>query len=115
MKKRLKKLSEEALKTAVAELVTAGNPYIGKAIQFFIDGQPRFIRNDKVYTAEELNEIYEQVATRDIKVGYADRMVGYYDKWCRYVRADNGRAYDKGVELATKEDECSEHVTFIQV
>lgn len=109
----MKKLNEETLKTAVAKIVTAGNPYKYKSVLFFIDRQPRYIFNDTVYTVEELDEIYEQIVTRDIEKGYADRMVGYYDKWYRYNRIDNGKAYDKGVELATKEDECSEEVTFI--
>lgn len=107
------KLRKGELKTAVSELVTAGNPYIGNSIQFFIDRQPRFIYKDKVYTSEELDEIYEQISTKDMQKGFSDRMVGFYDKWYRYNREDNGKAYDKGVELATKEDECSEEVTFI--
>jgi hypothetical protein len=109
----MKKLSEETLKTAVAEVVTAGNPYKEKSIQYFIDKQPRFIYHNLVYTAEALDQIYKNTVKIDVEKGYADRMVGYYDKWYRYSREDNGKAYDKGVELATKEDECSEEVTFI--
>ena len=32
----------------------------------------------------------------DFILGYKDRMNGYYDKWYRYNRADDGAEYDRG-------------------
>lgn len=51
----------------------------------------------------------------DIKYGYKDRMAGVYDKWYRYNRKDNGRLYDLGQRLASKEKNAPEHVQFIEV
>jgi hypothetical protein len=109
----MKKLNKRSLESALAIVVKAGNPYKNQSIQFFIDRQPRFIFKDEVYTTESLDQIYEQTATKDIEKGYADRMVGYYDKWYRYNRADNGRAYDKGVELAMNQPSCKEYMVII--
>ena len=35
--------------------------------------------------------------------GFKDASVGYYDKWYRYNRSDNGRRYDEGVQEAIKQ------------
>lgn len=32
----------------------------------------------------------------DEKQGYNDRLAGFYDKWYRYNRQDDGAAYDAG-------------------
>jgi hypothetical protein len=36
----------------------------------------------------------------DFDAGYRDRTAGYYDKWYRYNRTDDGAAYDAGVKAA---------------
>lgn len=33
---------------------------------------------------------------RDFTVGAKDKAAGYYDKWYRYNRSDDGAAYDAG-------------------
>lgn len=42
----------------------------------------------------------------DAERGYKDRLAGYYDKWYRYNRPDNGAEYDKGVVRAINTDRC---------
>lgn len=49
---------------------------------------------------------YNEIRAKDERIGYADRMVGVYDKWYRYHRSDDGAAYDKGVQRATRENNC---------
>ena len=97
-KKVINELADKALKS--------GNPYIGGAIVFQIDGVDRFIYADGVYTKDELDDEYVKTARKDIEVGFKDRMVGYYDKWYRYSRADEGRAYDLGVQFAVSQPKC---------
>ena len=36
-------------------------------------------------------------AEEDFEAGYRDRKAGYYDKWYRRFRPDEGTAYDRGV------------------
>ncbi len=52
-------------------------------------------------------------AKNDIKAGYRDRMLGYYDKWYRYNKRDEGAAYDKGVQLAIKRKTCEPDMRII--
>ena len=37
---------------------------------------------------------------KDFLAGKKERMAGYYDKWYRYNRKDDGAAYDAGVKAA---------------
>ena len=46
--------------------------------------------------------------------GYKDRCAGYYDKWYRYHRLDNGAAYDQGCVRAVNSGRCPEHFTLIE-
>ena len=50
----------------------------------------------------------------DEKKGYQDRKAGYYDKWYRYNRQDNGAAYDKGCLKAVNAGKCPEYFTLIE-
>jgi len=50
----------------------------------------------------------------DEKKGYQDRIAGYYDKWYRYNRNDDGEAYDKGCVKAASTDKCSDYFTLIE-
>lgn len=59
-------------------------------------------------------EAYVAQATKDIKAGYNDRMVGYYDKWYRYNRRDEGRAYDIGVKMALQMKSCKADFRLIE-
>ena len=96
-----KQIEEGALKA-----LSLGNPYLKQATHFYVGMKSQYIYNGGVYSEEELNSIYFSTAFSDIKNGYKDRSVGYYDKWYRYNRADEGRAYDIGVQLALKEKKC---------
>ena len=56
-------------------------------------------------TLENLKKQYAETFKKDFKVGYEARKVGYYDKWYRYNRFDQGFAHDLGCKLAcTKND-----------
>jgi len=46
--------------------------------------------------------------------GYKDRLAGYYDKWYRYNRADDGAAYDRGCVRAVDTGKCPERFTLIE-
>ncbi len=48
----------------------------------------------------------------DFQRGYKDRMIGYYDKWYRYNRQDDGAEYDRGAVEASNNPKCREDVTF---
>ena len=37
-----------------------------------------------------------KMKTNDFIHGYKDRINGYYDKWYRYNRQDDGAEYDRG-------------------
>jgi len=37
-----------------------------------------------------------QTQVNDFEAGKRDRLAGYYDKWYRYNRLDDGAAYDAG-------------------
>ena len=52
--------------------------------------------------------------TTDEQRGYKDRLAGYYDKWYRYNRIDDGAAYDKGVVRAVDSGKCPDHFTLIE-
>jgi len=52
---------------------------------------------------------------RDEEAGYRDAQTGYYDKWYRYNRSDDGSSYDKGVGRAMSEGKCPEVVILIEV
>jgi hypothetical protein len=51
---------------------------------------------------------------RDYQQGKKERMAGYYDKWYRYNRKDDGAAYDDGVRAATQNDKCKKDVIIIE-
>jgi len=50
----------------------------------------------------------------DEQRGYKDRLAGYYDKWYRYSREDDGAAYDKGVVKAVNSGKCPDYFTLIE-
>lgn len=52
--------------------------------------------------------------TTDEARGEADRLAGYYDKWYRYNRADEGAAYDRGCAIAVESGSCPETFTLIE-
>ena len=42
----------------------------------------------------------------DEQRGYSDRVNGYYDKWYRYNRQDDGAEYDRGCRRARDSGKC---------
>ena len=51
---------------------------------------------------------------KDHLMGKKDRLSGYYDKWYRWNRADDGRAYDAGVKEAIADPRCVADVQIIE-
>lgn len=104
-------------KAEIKELATKAvqsNPYIRAATKYFLGKEVRYLYLDKKsYTKDELDELYFATASKDIERGFNERMVGYYDKWYRYSRADEGRAYDLGVQLATTKKTCKDEMIII--
>lgn len=45
----------------------------------------------------------------DAYFGFKDAKGGYYDKWYRYNRKDDGRRYDEGVKEAIRQGAVIEH------
>ena len=109
----MKKITKAQIKELANEALKSGNPYIKDSIEFFVDGQTRYIFADEIHTKEELDNAYIDTAMKDVKNGYNERAVGYYDKWYRYTRADGGRAYDLGVKLAASTVGCTEEMNII--
>lgn len=49
----------------------------------------------------------------DEQRGYKDRLSGFYDKWYRYNRSDDGAAYDAGCVKAVDSGKCPEYFVLI--
>lgn len=109
-----KTLSAARLSELVEVAVNGGNPYARGSVLFFVDREPRYIWNGTTYTREEIDNAYRETAAHDIRAGYAERMVGYCDKWYRYRHSDEGRAYDIGQREAANTDGCSAELQFIE-
>ena len=110
---RITKAMKAEFKTKAEEIARRYNPYKEKAIRYFIGGKPTYIWANGHYNEQEIFEAYVETATKDIERGYEERMVGYYDKWYRYSRADSGRAYDLGVRLASNTCGCVQEMHII--
>ena len=110
----MKKLTNNKLNELVNKALESGNPYIAKAIRFHKGNEEMFDYYGTIYTKAELDEAYKTTAAKDIRNGYNERMVGYYDKWYRYSRADEGRAYDLGVRLAADDEGCESEMHIIE-
>ena len=52
--------------------------------------------------------------TNDESRGYNDRLAGFYDKWYRYNRNDDGSDYDKGCIRAVNSGKCKDYFTLIE-
>ena len=70
----------------------------GLIIVYMIDGQQMIYvkSHDATYTLEEFEKMENERIEQDRKRGYEDRKAHYYDKWYRYNRPDDGKAYDEG-------------------
>lgn len=96
----MKRISEKTVRDTAAKALAAGNPYRDRAVRFMIGRKERYIFSGKIMTGEEIDHAYLETAVHDIRRGYSERAAGYYDKFYRYTRADEGRAYDLGCMLA---------------
>jgi len=50
---------------------------------------------------------------QDFLKGKRERLAGFYDKWYRYNRSDDGAAYDAGVKGAVDGEGCPDAVIII--
>lgn len=106
-------LTKSRIRELAIELEASYNPYIQEATEYFIGYTPMYLFRNRRYSKADLVDAYIEIAMKDISNGYKERMVGYYDKWYRYNRSDEGRAYDLGVKEATKSDKCEEEMHII--
>jgi len=49
----------------------------------------------------------------DEQRGYNNRLAGFYDKWYRYNRNDDGASYDAGCVKAVNSGKCKDYFTLI--
>lgn len=110
----MKKITNKQIEELAHEALLRGNPYINGAIRYNVDGETRYLYAGESMTRENIDRAYIETASKDIRNGYNERGVGYYDKWYRYSRADNGRAYDFGQRLAAQTTGCSEEFHIIE-
>lgn len=113
----MRKITEKQIETLAQEALSRGNPYIARSVPYYIDRVEVYLdpNDGKTHTKEEMDEMYLGTARKDIKCGYDDRSVGYYDKWYRYNHFDEGRAYDRGQREAARTPGCRDDLQFIEV
>lgn len=109
----MKKITERQIKVLATEALERGNPYIKAAAKHFVGNTPLYFYAGESMTKEEIDRAYFETACKDVRNGYNERSVGYYDKWYRYNRADEGRAYDLGVKLAANTNGCTDEFQII--
>lgn len=84
-------------------------------ITYYINGETRYLlANGESITTAQYEAIKAATAQKDEAAGYRDRKAGYYDKWYRYNRADNGAAYDRGCVRAVNEGKCADDFQIIE-
>ena len=95
-------------------MVKESNPYKDISTRFYKGSEPLFLHPcGASYTEAEIDSAYVETAVKDMTNGFNERMVGYYDKWYRYNRIDEGRAYDTGVQLAAEQSRCPAELIII--
>ncbi len=109
----MKRITKEQVKTLAERALESGNPYIKQAVKFGIGSKILYKYAGEEMTLDEINAAYIETASKDIRYGYEQRGIGYYDKWYRYNRADEGRAYDLGAALAARTSGCKEEMKII--
>lgn len=84
-------------------------------ITYYINGEMRYLlANGESITPAQYEAIKAETEKKDEAAGYRDRKAGYYDKWYRYNRADNGAAYDRGCVRAVNEGKCADDFHIIE-
>ena len=108
------KAIEKIIREKTAQMVKESNPYKDVSTKFFKGNEPLFLHPCGIsYTESEIDDAYAKTVSKDMTNGFNERMVGYYDKWYRYNRIDEGRAYDAGVQLAAQQSKCPEELIII--
>jgi hypothetical protein len=110
----MKRITKKQVDELAARALSYGNPYIREAVKFYVGQTPMYLYAGESMTREQIDAAYLETAKKDVKRGYDERGVGYYDKWYRYTRADEGRAYDIGVRLAADTEGCAEEMHIIE-
>jgi len=63
---------------------------------------------------DKLKRALAKTPADDEAAGYKDRLSGFYDKWYRYNRSDDGVAYDRGCKKAVDSGKCPDHFKLIE-
>ena len=63
---------------------------------------------------DKLKRALAKTPADDEAAGYKDRLSGFYDKWYRYNRSDDGAAYDRGCKKAVDSGKCPDHFQLIE-
>lgn len=111
----MKKITIKEIEALAVEALACGNPYTVGVTSYIKAGVRVYRCFGSTYTAAELDAEYLKTAGKDIRAGYEQRAVNYYDKWYRYCRKDGGRAYDLGVQLAASRDTSGEPLNIIEL
>ena len=111
----MKKIAKKQIEELAAKALASGNPYIKMATKYMIGRTPMFLYANERMTREDIDKAYLETAAKDVQRGYEERAVGYYDKWYRYQRADEGKAYDLGQWLASNTEGCTEAFQIIEL
>lgn len=105
-------IPDKVLRSLATECVRL-NPYVTLSQELELaDGSGRMYLylDGKLYTRDDLDKAYYDTCLKDIKCGFNDRIAGYYDKWYRYSRKDEGYAYDKGSRYAVDNYDVGEMI-----
>ena len=85
-------------------------------IAYYIGNEKHYLLNNGQSVSEkEYEQIKAETAKKDMAAGYRDRKAGYYDKWYRYNRPDDGAAYDAGCVKAVNEGNVPDFFHIIEI
>ena len=111
----MKKITKKQIEELAQAALLIGNPYIRQATKYKKGNEIMYLFAGEKMTREDIDKAYMETASKDIRYGYEERAVGYYDKWYRYQRADEGRAYDLGQRLAANTAGCTSEFQIIEL
>lgn len=109
----MKQITTKEIDQLANKALSLGNPYIARAVRYYVDMIPVYLYAGEKMSRQEIDLAYLETAAKDIRAGFNDRSVGYYDKWYRYNHADGGRAYDLGQRLAADRPGCPDEFQII--
>lgn len=99
------KFPEDKLNELLCNIVS-NNPYIDQSAIIYKGDELMYNYYGEEFSKENLDARYRNIAEMDLRAGFKERMLGYYDKYYRYNRSDEGFAYDTGVKLALSYSDC---------